>query len=101
MAIKSPPRGYGPGFVQRRREWFREQTGKTIDVPMPEADADYHGIVVNWVGAMPIPMALVGPLVIEGEALDLVLFENSIAQRYRRDAHLGHETIAHTESRSG
>jgi len=66
MAIKTPPRGYGAEHVQKRREWLKAQTGRPVGVPSPESDANYQGIIENCVGVVPIPMAIAGPLVIDG-----------------------------------
>lgn len=64
--MTKPPGGFREKDSERRRRWVEESTGAILDdPPQPEAE-QLRGIIENHVGFMPIPMAVAGPLRIDG-----------------------------------
>jgi hydroxymethylglutaryl-CoA reductase (NADPH) len=60
------PRGYSTEDSQARRDWVKNFTGVDIDDTLTDDVEDLKGIIENHVGSMKIPMAVVGPLNING-----------------------------------
>jgi hydroxymethylglutaryl-CoA reductase (NADPH) len=66
MKRLTPPRGYKKSDTERRRAWFAEKTGFCIGDPHPEDPENLKGIIENHVGYMQLPLAITGPLLING-----------------------------------
>lgn len=62
----SLPRGYSIEDSQARRDWVKNFTGVEIDDTLTDEVEDLQGIIEHHVGSMKIPMAVVGPLSIDG-----------------------------------
>ncbi len=62
----SIPRGYNPEDTSARKEWVKKFSGIEIDDSLKDKEGDLQGIIENHVGFMKIPMAIVGPLIIDG-----------------------------------
>ncbi|NQT64096.1 MAG: hydroxymethylglutaryl-CoA reductase [Candidatus Marinimicrobia bacterium] len=60
------PRGYSVEDSQARRDWVKNYTGVELDDTLTDDVEDLKGIIENHVGSMKIPMAVVGPLSING-----------------------------------
>ena len=66
MASLRPPGGYLKEDTQRRKEWLEKKTGFYIDETAPDDPEVLKGIIENHIGYISIPMAIAGPLKIEG-----------------------------------
>ncbi len=62
----SIPRGYKPEDSAARVEWVKEFTGIEIDNTPEDDPEDLKGIIENHVGFMKVPMAVVGPMLLDG-----------------------------------
>ena len=62
----TPPRGYKKEDTDRRNEWLRAKTGFSLNNIGREDPEDLKGIIENHTGFMRMPMAIAGPLVING-----------------------------------
>ena len=60
------PRGYSIEDSQARKDWVKNFTGVEIDDTLADDVEDLKGIIEHHVGSMKIPMAVVGPLNING-----------------------------------
>ncbi|MBT3229638.1 MAG: hydroxymethylglutaryl-CoA reductase [Candidatus Marinimicrobia bacterium] len=60
------PRGYSPKDSLARKEWVKNFTGVEIDDTLKDDVEDLQGIIEHHVGTMNVPMAVVGPLAING-----------------------------------
>lgn len=61
-----PPGGFREKDTLRRLRWIERATGHQLeDYPTPEPE-QLRGIIENHVGFMPVPMAVTGPLKIQG-----------------------------------
>ena len=73
-----------------RKEWVKEFTGVEIDDTLTDDFEDLKGIIEHHVGTMNIPMAVVGPLKIEGTyangdfVIPLCTLEGSLAASMNR-----------------
>ncbi|MFM1800751.1 MAG: hypothetical protein RJA81_103 [Planctomycetota bacterium] len=64
--LSKPPGGFQEKASQKRRDWVSNVTGTDLNFsPLPKPE-DLRGIIENHVGYMPVPMAVAGPLVIDG-----------------------------------
>jgi len=62
----SIPRGFKPEDSSARLDWVKNFTGVEIDNTLTDEPEDLKGIIENHVGFMKIPMAVVGPLLLDG-----------------------------------
>ena len=62
----SIPRGYLAEDTKARLEWVKKFTGIEIDDSVLDKEEDLQGIIENHVGFMKIPMAVVGPMTLNG-----------------------------------
>ena len=66
VPMTKPPGGFREKDSERRRRWVEETTGTVLDEPNPPEAEQLRGIIENHVGYVPVPMAVAGPLVIDG-----------------------------------
>ena len=66
MARALPPRGFEAGDTQKRLQWLEDKTGVRLDGVGEDEPADFQGIIENHVGSVNLPMAVAGPLVLDG-----------------------------------
>ena len=72
MAVKKSknnimiPNGYKSTDTNRRLKWLKEKTGMEIDASLENKPEDLKGIIENHIGFMKIPMAIAGPLLVNG-----------------------------------
>lgn len=64
--MTKPPGGFREKDSERRRRWVADATGTALDDPLPPDADQLRGIIENHVGYMPVPMAVAGPLQIDG-----------------------------------
>lgn len=64
--LTKPPGGFHERATQRRRDWVENSTGTDLGVPLLAHPEELRGIIENHVGCLPVPMAVAGPLVIDG-----------------------------------
>ncbi len=62
----SIPRGYKSEDSTARVEWVKKFTGIDIDDTLEDSPEELQGIIENHVGFMKVPMAVVGPLLLDG-----------------------------------
>ena len=62
----SIPRGFKSEDSAARVEWVKEFTGIEIDNTPEDDPEDLKGIIENHVGFMKVPMAVVGPMLLDG-----------------------------------
>ena len=60
------PNGYKSTDTNRRLKWLKEKTGMEIDASLENKPEDLKGIIENHIGFMKIPMAIAGPLLVNG-----------------------------------
>ena len=84
------PRGYLPEDSQRRLDWLKnEHDFELKDLPGNDTE-ELKGIIENHVGFMQIPMAIVGPVTIDGKyakgkfPIPLCTIEGSLAASMNR-----------------
>ena len=84
------PRGYLPEDSQRRLDWLKnEHNFELRDLPGNDTE-ELKGIIENHVGFMQIPMAIVGPITIDGKyakgkfPIPLCTIEGSLAASMNR-----------------
>ena len=63
----SIPRGYQPEDSKARKKWVHEFSGIELDDTLTDKEEDLQGIIENHVGFMKIPMAVVGPMILNGQ----------------------------------
>ena len=63
---KRPPGGVTTKDTQRRIEWLAEKTGTHLSDLVLDEPENLKGIIENHVGYVGIPMAVAGPLLIDG-----------------------------------
>ena len=63
----SIPRGYQQEDTEARKSWVKEYAGIDIDDTLEDKAEDLQGIIENHVGFMKVPMAVVGPMVLDGK----------------------------------
>ena len=62
----SIPRGYLREDTEARKDWVKDFSGIELDDTLVDNAEDLQGIIENHVGFLKIPMAVVGPLVLDG-----------------------------------
>tara|TARA_S200000501_G_scaffold339840_1_gene347857 strand:- start:55100 stop:56260 length:1161 start_codon:yes stop_codon:yes gene_type:complete len=60
------PRGYLPEDTNARRKWVKSFSGIDLDDSVSDKVEDLQGIIENHVGFLKIPMAIVGPMLLDG-----------------------------------
>ena len=63
----SIPRGYHPEDTKARKEWVKKYTNIDLDDDLRDESVDLKGIIENHVGFLNLPMAVVGPLLLDGK----------------------------------
>ncbi len=66
MTLSRPPSGFGQEATARRRRWLEEHAGRPFEDPPLDQPEELRGIIENHIGWMPMPMAVAGPLRIDG-----------------------------------
>jgi hydroxymethylglutaryl-CoA reductase (NADPH) len=61
-----PPRGYKKEDTEKRKKWLKDTTGYHLNEVDPDSPEELKGIIENHVGFMHLPMAIAGPLLING-----------------------------------
>ena len=62
----SIPRGYKSEDSTARVDWVKKFAGIDIDDTLEDSPEELQGIIENHVGFMKVPMAVVGPLLLDG-----------------------------------
>ena len=62
----SIPRGYKSEDSTARVDWVKKFAGIDIDDTLEDSPEELRGIIENHVGFMKVPMAVVGPLLLDG-----------------------------------
>ena len=60
------PRGYLPEDTIARRKWVKSFSGIDLDDSVSDKVEDLQGIIENHIGFLKIPMAIVGPMLLDG-----------------------------------
>jgi len=60
------PNGYTSDDTNNRLKWLKDKTGIDLDTNLENLPEDLKGIIENHIGYMKIPMALAGPLQVDG-----------------------------------
>ena len=61
------PRGYDREDTERRLKWLKEEKGIDFKDPPVNDPEDLKGIIENHIGFMKLPMAITGPLLVDGQ----------------------------------
>ena len=61
------PKGYSAKDTDERLEWLKETTGFDYNTKLENQPDELKGIIENHIGYMKVPMAIAGPLKIEGK----------------------------------
>ena len=61
------PRGYDREDTERRLKWLKEEKGIDFKDPPANEPEDLKGIIENHIGFMKLPMAITGPLLVDGQ----------------------------------
>ena len=64
---KMIPKGYASNDTDKRLDWLSEKIGFDYDSDLSITPEDLKGIIENHIGFMKIPMAVAGPLKIDGK----------------------------------
>jgi len=64
---KMIPKGYANKDTDKRVDWLSDKIGFNYDTDLSTTPEDLKGIIENHIGFMKIPMAVAGPLKIEGK----------------------------------
>ena len=64
---KMIPKGYANEDTDKRLDWLSDKIGFNYDTDLSTSPEDLKGIIENHIGFMKIPMAVAGPLKIEGK----------------------------------
>ena len=64
---KMIPKGYANEDTDKRLDWLSDKIGFNYDTDLSTTPEDLKGIIENHIGFMKIPMAVTGPLKIEGK----------------------------------
>ena len=60
------PRGYKKEDTEKRKKWIEGKTGFHLNEAGPDNPEELRGIIENHVGFVHLPMAIAGPLLIDG-----------------------------------
>ena len=61
------PRGYEREDTERRLKWLKEEKGIDFKDPPVNEPEELKGIIENHIGFMKLPMAITGPLLVDGQ----------------------------------
>ena len=61
------PKGYATDDTDKRLEWLNDKIGFDYNTELLDVPEDLKGIIENHIGFMKIPMAVAGPLKINGK----------------------------------
>ncbi|MFM7317349.1 MAG: hydroxymethylglutaryl-CoA reductase [bacterium] len=64
--LTKPPSGFQEKSSARRIQWAEAATGVDLSTPLIPAPEELRGIIENHVTTLPVPMAVAGPLLIDG-----------------------------------
>jgi len=84
------PRGYTSQDTVDRKEWVKQFSGIEINDTLRDEEEDLQGIIENHVGFMQVPMAVVGPLLLDGSyangkfCIPLCTLEGTLAMSMNR-----------------
>ena len=84
------PRGYLPEDSERRLEWLKSEQDFELKKLQPNETEELKGIIENHVGYMQMPMAIAGPVIIDGKyakgeyIIPLCTIEGSLAASMNR-----------------
>ena len=96
MSVVIPPRGYKKEDTEKRKKWLENKTGFHLNEIGPEETENLKGIIENHVGFMQIPMAITGPLLIDGSYakgeyyIPICTVEGSLTMSMTRGLYLTH-----------
>jgi hydroxymethylglutaryl-CoA reductase (NADPH) len=96
MSVVIPPRGYKKEDTEKRKKWLENKTGFHLNEIGPEETENLKGIIENHVGFMQIPMAITGPLMIDGSYakgehyIPICTVEGSLTMSMTRGLYLTH-----------
>lgn len=65
--FKRPPRGFTEEAAKRRVEWIKQETGIDYSDMLIEHPDKLQGIIEQYIGYNPIPMAIASPLLLHGD----------------------------------
>ena len=60
------PNGFTRKDTEKRLEWLQEKIGMDINPDLENKPEELKGIIENHIGYMKVPMAVAGPLLIDG-----------------------------------
>jgi len=98
MIRTRPPGGYTKEDTQKRKEWLAERTSYRLNETPPDEPEKLKGIIENHIGFMNIPMAIAGPLRIEGTYakgeyyVPLCTVEGTLSMSMTRGFYLTHQS---------
>lgn len=98
MIRTRPPGGYTKEDTQKRKEWLAERTSFKPNDSRPDEPEQLKGIIENHIGYMNIPMAVAGPLRIEGTYasgeyyIPLCTVEGTLSMSMTRGFYLTHQS---------
>jgi|TARA_B110000495_G_scaffold110082_1_gene95252 hydroxymethylglutaryl-CoA reductase (NADPH) len=84
------PRGYLPEDSERRLEWLKNERNFELKNLPPNETEELKGIIENHIGYMQMPMAIAGPVMIDGKyargefTIPLCTIEGSLAASMNR-----------------
>ena len=64
--LTKPPSGFQEKSSARRIQWAEAATGVDLSTPLIPSAEELRGIIENHVTTLPVPMAVAGPLLIDG-----------------------------------
>ena len=98
MIRTRPPGGYTKEDTEKRKEWLAERTGYKLNDTPPDEPEQLKGIIENHIGFMNIPMAIAGPLRIDGTYakgeyyVPLCTVEGTLSMSMTRGFYLTHQS---------
>ena len=93
-----PPGGYTKEDTEARKAWLEQVTGHRVTDPEPPEPEALKGIIENHIGSMNIPMAVAGPLRLEGSYargefyVPVCTLEGTLTMSMTRGMYLTHQS---------